>query len=357
MKKDTAHILRKTLVIITMILIFTTVGLFMISMNLKEITLDYYGDVKNIKTMSNTVGGFLLQNQIHVNDSTKVEPSSDTQITNGMQVKIYSENELAKINIEEIKDEYNPVVAKIEEVVESIPFEEERKDNPKMDRGTTNTLQDGKEGQKSTKYLVKYNRNEEIYRAKLSTDILSEAINKVVEVGTKLNLTASRSALVQSIGATQVDSGFKKYNIKLPVEQQEYAYNVCKKYGVQYELFLAIMYKESGFNPNAVGGGNSYGLCQIHVSNFSNLRSRLGVSSFTDPYDNMTAGAYLLSIYFGSARKVVSGTDSVEAYALNSYNMGEGVFFRNCYSQGVLHRGYSNSVRSIRNSLIANGGI
>ena len=357
MSNDKAYVLRKALVLVTMILIFTTVGLFLISMNLKTITLDYYGDVKNIKTMSNTVDGFLLQNQISVDNNEKVEPNIDTKITDGMQIKIHGNQELAKINIDEIENEYNPVVAKIEEVIESIPFEEEKKNNSTMNRGTTKTIQEGVEGQKSTKYLVKYNKNQEVYRAKLSTEILSAAKNQIVEVGTKLNITASRSAVVKSIGETQVDANFKKYNIKLPEEQQEFAYNLCKKYGIQYELFLAIMYKESGFNAGAVGGGNSYGLCQIHVSNFSSLRAKLGVSNFTDPYDNMTAGAYLLSNYFATARKVVSGDDAVEAYALNSYNMGEGVFFRNCYSKGILNRAYSNSVKSIRNSLIANGKI
>ena len=357
MNNDKAYLLRKTLVIITMILIFTTVGLFLISMNLKTVTLDYYGDIKNIKTTSNTVDGFLLQNKLNLNKNEQVEPNLNTKITDGMQIKISNSKELAKINIDEIKNEYNPVVAKIEEVIESIPFEEERKNNSTMDRGTTKTVQKGVEGQKSTKYLVKYNKNQEVYRAKLSSEILSAATNQIIEVGTKLNVTASRSAIVKSVGAKQVDAGFKKYNIKLPVEQQEYAYNICKKYGIQYELFLAIMYKESGFNAGAVGGGNSYGLCQIHVSNFSSLRSKLGVSNFTDPYDNMTAGAYLLSNYFASAKKVVSGNDAIEAYALNSYNMGEGVFFRNCYSKGILNRAYSNSVKSIRNSLIANGKI
>lgn len=357
MNNDKAHILRKTLVIITMILIFTTVGLFLVSLNMKHITFEYYGNIKNVKTMSNTVEGFLMQNNIYVEDNAIVEPSKDTKITDGLNIKIYSANELAKINIDELKDEYNPVVAKIEEVIENIPYEEEKKDNPTMNRGTSNVVQEGIEGQRSIKYLVKYNKNEEIYRAELSNEILSDAQNKVIEVGTKLNLTASRSALVQSIGAIQIDSGFKEYNIRLPREQQEYAYNVCKRYGIQYELFLAIMYKESGFNQYAVGGGNSYGLCQIHVSNFSNLRSRLGVSNFTDPYDNMTAGAYLLSLYFNSAKNAVSDWDAIEAYALNSYNMGEGVFVRNCYSQGILHRAYSNSVKSIRNAIIANGGI
>ena len=355
--KDKAKVLRKVFTLITLILIFTTVGLFFVSRNLKTVTLDYYGDIRCIKTMNNTVGGFLMQNNIYVDEKSTVSPSNENKITDGMVITIDSNTELAKINIYEIKSEYNPVMAKIEEVIESIPFEEETRDNPTINRGTTNTVQVGIEGQKSTKYLVKYNKNQEIYRAELSTEILRDATTQIVEVGTKLNLTASRSALVQSIGQTQVDEGFRRYNVNLTEDEQVYAYNLCKRYGIQYELFLAIMYKESGFNQYAVGGGNSYGLCQIHVSNFSNLRNALGISDFTDPYDNMTGGAYLLSNYFASARNMVSDADSVEAYALNSYNMGEGIFYNSCYSQGILHRAYSNSVRAIRDSIIANGGI
>lgn len=355
MNEGKANLVRKVFIVITLVLAFSTLGLFLLSMNIKNVTLDYYGDIRNIKTLSNTVDGFLLQNKIYVGDNTKIEPNRETEITDGIKIVVSSSHELAKIDINEIKNNYSPVVAKIEEVIQSIPYEEETRDNPTIDRGVTNTVQQGIEGQKSTKYLVKYNRSEEIYRAELSSEVLSEAVNKIIEVGTKLTLTASRSALVSSVGATPIDEGFKQYNINLSLEEQQYAYNICKRYGIQYELFLAVMYKESGFNKYALGGGNSYGLCQIHVSNHASLRAKLGISDFYDPYDNMTAGAYLLSIYFASARKMESDTNSIEAYALNSYNMGEGVFFRNCYSQGTLHRAYSNSVIALRNSLLANG--
>ena len=70
----------------------------------------------------------------------------------------------------------------------------------------------------------------------------------------------------------------------------------------------------------------------------------------------MTAGAYLLAHYFTAARNRVSG-DAVTVYALNSYNMGEGAYFNNCYSKGILNRSYSTSVLNLRNSLITNGGL
>ena len=165
MNEGKANLVRKVFIVITLVLAFSTLGLFLLSMNIKNVTLDYYGDIRNIKTLSNTVDGFLLQNKIYVGDNTKIEPNRETEITDGIKIVVSSSHELAKIDINEIKNNYSPVVAKIEEVIQSIPYEEETRDNPTINRGVTNTVQQGIEGQKSTKYLVKYNRSEEIYRA------------------------------------------------------------------------------------------------------------------------------------------------------------------------------------------------
>ena len=354
-KEDKAYKIRKTFIVITLILLFATAGLFVISANVKTVTIDYYGQKTSVKTLASTVDGFLLQNKVYVNDNSTIEPSRENKIEDGIEIKVYSNNELAKFDENEVRKEYTPMIAKLEDVEESIPFEEQKNDNSNIDVGTENVVQEGEEGKKLTKYLVRYNQNSEIYRAELSSNVISEAKNRVVEVGTRYNL-ASRSSSVNIPTSIVTDGGFKQYNIGLPVEQQKYAYNLCQQYGVQYELFLAVMYKESGFNSNAVGGGNSYGLCQIHISNQSNLSRKLGITNLLDPYDNMTAGVYLLANYINSARSKVSG-DAVEVYGLNAYNMGEDAYYNSCYSQGILNRGYSNSVISIKNALINNGGL
>lgn len=356
MKEDKAHVLRKSLTVICLILIFVTAGLFLIATQLKTVTLEYHGNRQVIKTLASDVDSFLLQNKIVLGEKETVSPDRKTAIQNGLEIKIYAEQALAQIDLQAIKDSYVPMVAKIEEVIETIPYTEEKKNNPTVDNGTQNIVQEGKEGQKSIKYMVRYQNNEEIERAQISSDVVTQAQNKVIEVGTKIAPIVSRSAIAQSVNAQTADAGFRAYNIKLPVEQQKFAYNISKKYGIQYELFLAVMSQESGFNAGAVGGGNSYGLCQIHVSNHASLRSKLGISNFLDPYDNMTAGAYLLAQYFSTARKVTGG-DTVEVYALNSYNMGEGIYFNNCYSKGIVNRGYSNSVIAKRNRLVSTGSL
>lgn len=354
MKEDKLHILRKTLIIICCILFFSTVGLIMVSTQMKTVTLDYYGSKTQIKTLAASVDDFLLENKIVVNEEDIVTPERTAFLEKNSIITICSRNVIAKVDIDSIKNAHTPIIAKMEQIEETVPFTEEKRDNAVLNRGTENVVQEGIEGKKATEYLVRYQNNIEIARVQVGEEIIAEPQNKIIEVGTKITLTTSRSSLVQSVVSQGATDGFKQYNIGLPVEQQQYAYNICKRYGIQYELFLAVMYKESGFNAYAVGGGNSYGLCQIHVSNHANLRAKLGVSNFYDPYDNMTAGAYLLSCYFGTASNVVSGSD-VEVYALNSYNMGEGAYYSSCYSQGILHRGYSNSVIALRNSLVANG--
>ncbi len=354
MKEDKAYVLRKTLVIITVMLIFITAGISLVAMQVKTVTFNYFGDIKQIKTLSTTVGSFLMQNKININSDMKISPSRDTKIENNMEIKIYSEKVLSKIDTANMYAQYKPVVAKIIEVSEAIPFTEEKVDNPTINRGVTKISQEGSNGEKIIKYFVKYSGESEIYKVALQSDVKAEAKNKIIEVGTKLNPFISRSSQVI---IPVVDSGFKSYNIKLPVEQQQYAYTMSQNYGIQYELLLAIMYKESGYNPNAIGGGNSYGLCQIHISNYNNLSNRLGISSLLDPYDNIKAGAYMLAIYMGSAKRISSDTATIEAYALNSYNMGEGSYYNNCFSKGIIDRGYSNSVISLRNSLINNGGL
>lgn len=357
MKEDKAYIIRKTLIVVTLILIFATLGLLLMSFQIKTVNLNYYGEIKEIRTVSSNVQGFLLQNKINVTEGMVVSPSIDTQITNGLEIKIISNVEQAKLDINNLIEGYAPTVAKIVEVTETLSYSEEKKDNATINRGVTNVVQEGKEGQKTVRYLVKYNGEQEIYKAELDATVVSEPQNKVVEVGTLVNATVSRGSSVNIPSAIIVDSNFKEYNIKLPVEQQKYAYTMCQKYGIQYELFLAMMYKESGYNPNAVGGGNSYGLCQIHVSNHTKLRNKLGVTNFLDPYDSITAGAYMLSLYFGSARKVSSDPATVEKYALNSYNMGEGAYYSSCYSKGIIDRSYSTSIRNLRDKLISNGGL
>lgn len=357
MKDDKASIVRNILIIVSLVMIVSTLGLFMVTTQINTVSLDYYGTKIIVKTLASNVQDFLIQNNIVINDEDIVYPAMNTILTKNSEINISSSKKYFAIDIDKKLSEYTPEIAKIEEVIEIVPYGEESVNNSTIARGTTNVIEEGSDGQKSIKYLVRYSGDTEIERAQISSEVIVEAKNKVIEVGTKLPTLASRSKIVETIAGhvPTAEEGFVSYNISLPVEQQQYAFNICKKYGIEYQLFLAIMYKESRYRSNATGV-NSYGLCQIHSSNFSMLTSRLGVTNFYDPYDNMTAGAYILSTYFNTARKYVSGND-VEVYALNAYNMGDGAYYAQCFSQGVLHRSYSTSIITMRNNLLSKGSL
>lgn len=355
MKEDKAYIIRKILTVVSLVLIFATAGLLAITTQLKTITFNYYGNVKSIKTLASSVDAFLLQNKIYLSDETVIEPAKDSRITNGMTISV-SSNEEEVFDIESIRESYSPIIASVKQEIQAIPFEEETVNNEEVDSGKTQVIQEGVEGSKSISYIVKSSNDQVIQKNEISTEIIAQAQNRVVEVGTKV--TVSRSSLVTSISSQPIDAGFVAYNISLPVEHQQYAYNLCKKYGIDYPLFIALMFRESSFNANVIGpGGYAYGLCQIGISNYSNLNAKLGITNLLDPYDNMTAGAYMLSVYMGIASTKVADEQTRLVYALNSYNMGENAYYNNCFSKGIIDRAYSNNIFATRERLISTGGV
>ena len=331
MKEDKAYILRNVLTAVSLVLIFATAGLLAITTQLKTITFNYYGNIKSIKTLASSVDAFLLQNNISLNENAVVEPQQTSRITNDMVITVSSSKENA-FDIEKVRESYSPVVASVKEEIQSIPFEEEKVDNNQKESGQTDVIQEGVEGSKAISYIVKTSNDQVIQKDEIKAEVLTEAQNRVVEVGTKV--AVSRSNVVTSINSESVDGGFVDYNINFAQEYKQYAYNICKKYGIDYPLFLAVMYVESSFNPNASNGGLYIGLCQVAATHLPNLSQTLGISDLYNPYDNMTAGAYLLSYYINANGSVEGG--------LASYGGGAS---------------YINLILNTRQRLISNGGL
>jgi len=328
-KEDKAFIFRKILTVVSLVLIFATAGLLAITTQLKTITFNYYGNVKTIKTLASSVDAFLLQNNISLNDTAVIEPAKKSRVINGMTISIYTEdvNTILGVHINEQFDDQIIVT------IIATGFEEETVDNNERDSGETEVIQEGVEGSKSVSYIVKSTKDKVIQKEEVGTEVIAQVQNRIVEVGTKVTL-ASRSGVISSITATQVGAGFVSYNVSLPVEQQQYAYKLCEKYGIDYPLFLSIMYHESRYVPTANNNNTYIGLCQVWNAHLNNLGPTLGISDLYDPYDNMTAGAYLLSYY-------INNNGGVEA-GLASYGGG--------YS-------YVPDVMGLRDKLIANGGL
>lgn len=360
MKEDRIYMLRKITVMLTCMVVFVTVGLVVVNFQAKTVTIDYYGEKIQVNTMSNTVEGMLMQNGIYIDEKAIVYPNVETILKDNMEIKIYSEDEVATLELSEYRAKVTVgQTEKIIEEVQYIDFEKVQKSNANVNRGVTKVLQKGVNGQKTVIYTARYDTTNKV----VSTNVISETIDvepitQITEVGTKVVSTARYSAGRITAADLKVDSGFVKYNINLSLNLQKFAYNMCKKYNVPYLIFLGLMKVESNFRTEAKSS-TGYGICQINPSNLSYLNKKLGTTDLFDPYQCIQAGAFWLSRYYNSWKKTTSG-EELDLHALNSYNWGEGRYRtylsaekgRNAYSwfYGTKVLGYAKKIKT-------NGGL
>lgn len=128
--------------------------------------------------------------------------------------------------------------------------------------------------------------------------------------------TQAPCVLENNKGATECTYEAPVYDIPLDAGLQKYTFDTCVKYGIEkhYELVLAIMWRESNFDTNAVSSTNDYGIMQINACNHKALKKKLKFVDIMEPENNIEAGIYLIS-------RMLKKYDRHEA--LMAYNMGE----------------------------------
>lgn len=92
----------------------------------------------------------------------------------------------------------------------------------------------------------------------------------------------------------------------------------AKEYGWDWKLLAAISFKESRFNPTAVGAGGAFGLMQFMPS----IGKKYGVSLTSTPQQQIKAGMKLLSKAYASWVTIPSQEQRIK-FTLASYNAGK----------------------------------
>ena len=115
--------------------------------------------------------------------------------------------------------------------------------------------------------------------------------------------------------------------ISMPEHLQEHAYNLCMSNDIPFDVFMALIYRESGFiwhdaKPD-VNGLDSAGYMQINEVNWGWLQERYGLDVH-DPKDNITAGIVILAEYL---RKYTL-EEALAAYAAGEAGMKSGRGFQ-----------------------------
>lgn len=126
-------------------------------------------------------------------------------------------------------------------------------------------------------------------------------------------------------GAGEVSSGmeqagFVRYryidSCPLSPKTQREIFDICAGANISFELVMALIYQESGWDPACVSDkGQSVGLMQVQERWHREVMDKLGCSDLANPVQNVRVGTELLRRYFIEYQE--------PAWALMAYNGGQ----------------------------------
>ena len=191
-KDDKASVSLKKILILSIIAIFCSSVVAFAAGKSTTVTIEYSnGEKEHIITSKTKISEILEENHIMLLPEEYIYPDRDSEIgednliiisTEEIKLQQVAEAEEEK-QIEELLKEYAPIVEKIETVQEEIPYETITKD---ISEGAANTennvITQGVNGLREVTYRVKYQNNEEIERTEISSVVLREPVNKVVQI-------------------------------------------------------------------------------------------------------------------------------------------------------------------------------
>lgn len=174
--------------------------------------------------------------------------------------------------------------------------------------------------------------------------LYNEVQHRLTVAEYELKLSEANDALIELLEketkTIQYDrAAVPTYTLPLSDELQQYTYDRCRYYGIEdyYEIVLAMMWRESTFDPTKISSTNDYGLMQINECNLESLNEILGSVDIMDPESNIESGVYILSTLF-------ERYESIDK-ALMAYNLGPGGAAKQ-WSQGNYTNFYSRDITS-----------
>ena len=208
----------------------------------------------DVMTTSTKVSDILAENHIVVLDGESVTPAIDEELSDNKTITITkgateANNDEDYMSAEEILASYTQIVEKVVTEEVEIPYETVTKDVSNGSSTTQNrVVQNGENGLKRVTYRIRYQNGAEIEKTEISSEIIKEPVDKIVEVRTKQ--VTSRGGVVSGSVA----------------EYQAYAEKRCFDYGwsdADFQALVKLWNKESRWNPYASNSSSgAYGIPQ-----------------------------------------------------------------------------------------------
>ncbi len=208
----------------------------------------------DVMTTSTKVSDILAENHIVVLDGENVTPAINEELSDNKTITITkgateANNDEEYMSAEEILASYTQIVEKVVTEEVEIPYETITKDVSNGSQTTQNrVVQSGSNGLKRVTYRIRYQNGAEIEKTEISSEVIKEPVDKIVEVRTKQ--VTSRGGVVSGSVA----------------EYQAYAEKRCFDYGwsdADFQALVKLWNKESRWNPYACNSSSgAYGIPQ-----------------------------------------------------------------------------------------------
>ncbi|MEI3436312.1 MAG: G5 domain-containing protein [Clostridia bacterium] len=215
----------KIICISIILILISGIGVMAVNTNLKDIKIVLQNGYElTALTSKSTVSEVLEENNIVLDENQKTIPEANEEVTAGAVIKIvdksYNEVQIAKVSeegvqttLEDLLNNYAPITEKVVTEQVEIPYETVTKNSAGTSTNTTNkVLQQGKNGLKEVTYKIKYQNDVEIEKTQLSEKVITEPVNKIVQVNkvTSRSGTTTRAAVATAATTT---SGTQVYKI------------------------------------------------------------------------------------------------------------------------------------------------
>ena len=211
--------MRKIIFISIIFIIILGISVLAGNVKLRNVNIKFSNNHEiTVLTAKTKIADILEENHIVLEENETVTPALDSEITNTNEIVItlkgnepvkIAENVSTQIDKEQILDDYTNITEKIETIIEEIPFETITKDVSNGSATTRNAIiQSGQNGERKVTYKVTYKDDVEILREELSSEVIKEPVDKIVQIQTKSIIT-SRGSYSRTSGVSGQSGVYK----------------------------------------------------------------------------------------------------------------------------------------------------
>ncbi|MBQ9297542.1 MAG: G5 domain-containing protein [Clostridia bacterium] len=203
-KEEKASVSALKIIAISIVFIFCSgIVVAATNLNIYNVKIQFANNYElNVLTTKLKVKDILQDNHIIIADNEVVKPSLNDNIDVEKTIRITKSSEInqeeqpvAFTNLEDIISNYGIITEEIVKIQEEIPFETITKEVSGVSDGLTRIIQEGQNGLREITYKITYKDGEEIAREELSSVIIKEPVEKIVQINNK---QTSRSEVVRT---------------------------------------------------------------------------------------------------------------------------------------------------------------